>query len=121
MRVLIVEDEPDQLMIRGMLLRESGFEVAEAATGAAALEEAATGQIDCAVIDLRLPTEQEGMALIGKLKEQWPELVVMVLTGGSAESVAGRTEMSGVEAVFEKGRSIAPLVERLRGLCRAGE
>lgn len=54
-RVLVVDDEPDQLELLVTLLRRSGCDVIGATTGEQALQRAAAVTPELAVIDLRLP------------------------------------------------------------------
>jgi two-component system, sensor histidine kinase len=55
MRILICEDRADTREMLGDLLRVLGYDVVEAATGAAALEHLLAGAIHTAFIDIGLP------------------------------------------------------------------
>ncbi len=79
--VLLVEDEPLVRMATGELLRDSGFEVSEAASAeeALALFEAG-GQFDCVVTDHLMPGIT-GVELARKLRASHPGLPVMLLSG----------------------------------------
>jgi CheY-like chemotaxis protein len=68
MKVLVADDDPDQLSLRSMLLERSGFQTMGAADPVSAAELAASQKPECAVIDLRLPTEERGLWLISELK-----------------------------------------------------
>jgi len=52
-RILAVDDNPAALYATTRVLRSAGYEVAEATTGAAALE--AAGRADLVVLDVNLP------------------------------------------------------------------
>ena len=54
-RVLIVDDDHDNREAYRMLLEASGYEVAEADDGAAALRDAATSMPSAVVTDIRMP------------------------------------------------------------------
>ena len=117
MTVLVVEDEPDQLTIRSLLLRQSGFTVVEAESDRAAMAAVELQLIDCAVVDLRLPTERDGCRLIRYLKESNPDIAIVILTGSLRTGAVGRwPEMALVERVFGKGESAAPLLQYLRSV-----
>ena len=64
MRVLLADDDPDQLSLRCMLLERSGFEAMGAGDYVSAVELAAIQKPECAVVDLRLPTEELGLRLV---------------------------------------------------------
>ncbi len=68
MKVLIADDDREQLSLRGMLLRQNGIETIEAGDEVSAVELAMSQHPDCAIIDLRLPTEELGLRLIRELK-----------------------------------------------------
>jgi DNA-binding NarL/FixJ family response regulator len=80
-RLLIVDDHPivrDGL--RAVFAGEPGIVVAgEAANGAEAVEAAARGTIDVALMDLRMP-EMDGVQAIRRLREVSPGTRVLVLT-----------------------------------------
>ncbi len=80
-RLLIVDDHPivrDGL--RAVFAGEPGIDVAgEAANGAEAVEAAARGGIDVALMDLRMP-EMDGVRAIRRLREVSPGTRVLVLT-----------------------------------------
>lgn len=113
MKVLVVEDDPDQLLLRGMLLRESGFETLEESDPIAALEAAATYKPECAILDLRLPTEQRGLQLIRDLKTLDPAICIFVLTGGDPTRFARYPERTLVDEIVVKGSSFANLTQKL--------
>ncbi len=93
--LLIVDDEP---MIRRTLryqFEQLDWEVAEAATGAAALDAAASTEPDVVLLDVRLP-DADGLDVLVKLREMVPCAVVIVMTAH------GDVEMA-VEAVRSRG------------------
>ncbi len=79
-RVLLIDDDEDQLAIREMILQAHGHEVRTASTAEAAFALACIWPPHVIVMDLRLPTAVEGRALIHQLPA--PERVI-VLTGDS--------------------------------------
>jgi CheY-like chemotaxis protein len=114
MKVLVVDDDLDQLLLRGMLLRQSGFETAEATDIESAMEMAAAYKPQLAVVDLRMPTEELGLSLIRKLKTLDPAIKLFVLTGADPDRFARHAERQLVEAVLRKGSS-GQLTATLRG------
>jgi ActR/RegA family two-component response regulator len=113
-RVLVVDDDADQLSIRSILLARYGLDPQIALDRPSALQLAEAQEFACAVVDLGLPSEAEGLLLIEGLKALRPSLRVVVLTGRSA----GRTKaIEGVEAIFEKGMPSGRLMVFVRALC----
>ncbi len=119
MRILLADDDEDQLALRSMLLARSGFQTLEAADHNLAVEIATAEKPECAVVDLRFPTEDVGLQLIRELKNIDSNMHVFVLTGGDPERFAQRPERKLVDHVIVKGSSSAYLLQKLRIL--AGE
>ncbi len=78
-RVLVVDDEEGARSGLEKLLRLEGYEVDTAPDGLAALERAAEQPPDVVVTDLKMP-RMDGMALMERLRAQWPGMPVIVVT-----------------------------------------
>ena len=86
LRLLIVDDDEPLRETLAHRFRRLGMAVAEAADGEAALARAGQTVCDVALLDLHLPG-MTGIELLGKLKERWPGLEAIMLTGhGSIET-----------------------------------
>lgn len=120
MRILLADDDRDQLALRSMLLARSGFETLEAADRSSAIKLAAEEKPECAVIDLRFPTEDIGLHLIRELKNLDSSMHVFVLTGGDPDQFARRPERELVDRVIVKGASSAYLLQQLKALAGRG-
>lgn len=118
MKVLVADDDVDQLFVRSMLLRQNGFEPIEAADVASALQNAYLHKPECAIIDLRLPTEELGLRLIRELKTFDSTIHVFVLTGGDARGLSTRFEEGLVDEIVLKGSGSAYLIEKLKAVAR---
>jgi DNA-binding NtrC family response regulator len=116
MKVLVADDDGDQLSLLAMLLNRSGFEAIAAADGVAAAELAAAEKPECAVVDLRLPTEERGLWLIGELKRLDPAIHIIVLTGGNPERLARQTAADLIEEIIVKGAASGALIRKLKSL-----
>jgi DNA-binding response OmpR family regulator len=113
-KVLIAEDDPDQLELRSLLLSQSGFEAIPARDSAAALRAAAHHKPECAVVDLRLPAEEQGLGLIRALKALDAAMRIIVLTGMDGARLKRLPESALVDEVIVKGSSSVQLVETIR-------
>jgi DNA-binding response OmpR family regulator len=114
MKVLIAEDDPDQLELRTLLLSRSGFEAIPVGDSATALRAAAAKKPDCAVVDLRFPAEEHGLGLIRELKRLDAAMRIIVLTGANAERFKRLPEKALVDEVIVKGSSSSRLIETIR-------
>jgi DNA-binding response OmpR family regulator len=81
--VLLVEDDPLQLMDASAALREAGFEVAEASTiKAAQAHLAARPELVAMIADVDLTGEPlSGFTLAKAVAARWPELAIMIVSG----------------------------------------
>jgi two-component system response regulator RegA len=118
--LLIVEDDA---VLRGRLaraMRDRGFEVREAADGAAALTLAREDPPEHAVVDLRMPGVS-GLEVVQGLKEIDPSTLVVVLTGygsiataleavrlGATHYLSKPVDADQIVAVFERGDAQVP-------------
>lgn len=119
MKILLADDDRDQLDLRSLLIEKKGFETIAVTTADAALQEAKAQRPQCAVIDLKIPTEAAGLALIRALKEIDAAIRVFVLTGSDAKRIHTLPEMTLVEEVILKGSPIAYLLKKLGELVNA--
>lgn len=119
MKILLADDDRDQLDLRSLLIEKKGFETIAVTTADAALQEAKAQRPQCAVIDLKIPTEAAGLALIRALKEIDAAIRVFVLTGSDAKRIHTLPEMTLVEEVILKGSPIAYLLKKLGELVSA--
>ncbi|RII31486.1 MAG: Fis family transcriptional regulator [Geobacter sp.] len=85
-KILIIDDEAFIRENVERILTDAGYQACSAASGSEALELVAGEDIDLALLDLNLGTEN-GIDLLKSMKELDPDLLVIVITGyGSVES-----------------------------------
>jgi CheY-like chemotaxis protein len=114
LRVLIADDDEDQLIVRSLLLECAGFSVARASDVVAALRSAEANQPDCAIVDLRLPTEAAGLSLLRDLRTLNGKLELFVLTGADPKSLMASPEAKLVREVLLKPVPSGRLIECLK-------
>ncbi len=115
----MAEDDRDQLAVRAMLLRQSGFEPIAAVDTRSALSAAAAGHPACAIVDLRFPTEESGLRLIRDLKRFDAGLHIFVLTGADPAKLNARPERALIDEVIIKGSPASKLIEKLKKVAGA--
>jgi two-component system OmpR family response regulator len=115
--VLVVDDEPVLAEMVSMALRYEGWNIATAGDGAAALESARSQRPDVVVLDVMLP-DMSGLDVLRKLREESPQLPVLLLTAKDAveDRIAGLT--AGGDDYVTKPFSLEEVVLRLRALLR---
>ena len=100
--VLIVDDEPNIRRMVGALLRSEGYEVRDAPDGAGALAQALDVEPDVVLLDLMMPGELDGMQVLARLREQRPELPVVMMSGRAELADAVRATKLGAAQFLEK-------------------
>lgn len=86
-KILIIDDDRDMCLLLKRFLTRHGFEVLEAYSGKKALELLETVEPDLAMCDFRLE-DMEGNVLLGKIKEKYPHVPVIIITGYSDIKIA---------------------------------
>ena len=100
--VLIVDDEPNIRRMVGALLASEGYEVREAPDGARGVAAATESEPDLALVDLMMPGELDGMAVLTALRERTPDVPVVMMSGRAGLSDAVRATKLGAFTFLEK-------------------
>ena len=77
--ILVVDDEPNYLIILSELLRDEGYEVFTAGQGEEALQVVKETDLDLIITDMRMPG-MDGMELLKTVKAGNPDLPVIMIT-----------------------------------------
>lgn len=115
--ILVVDDEAVLAEMVSMALRYEGWTVRTAGDGAAALAAAREERPDAVLLDVMLP-DMSGLEVLGSLREQHPQLPVLLLTAKDAveDRIAGLS--AGGDDYVTKPFSLEEVVLRLRSLLR---
>ena len=112
-RILIVEDNADSRELLVLLLRRLGYEVAEAATGLAAIEQTRATRPDLIIMDLGLPgiTGDEATARL-KADPSTRDIPVIVNTAFNKEAaLVERAIAVGAAEILYKPTNLKVLLE----------
>ncbi|WP_369056545.1 response regulator transcription factor [Kineococcus terrestris] len=115
-RVLVVDDEPGLRRALAINLSARGYEVTTAATGAQALELAASAHPDVVLLDLGLP-DLDGLDVLAGVRG-WSDVPVVVLTARSSAVAAVDALDGGADDFVEKPFAMDVLLARLRAALR---
>lgn len=100
--VLIVDDEPNIRRMVGALLASEGYEVRDAADGAAALAQVRDSVPDVVLLDLMMPGGHDGLTTLERLRELAPDVPVVMMSGKAGLSDAVTATKSGAFNFLEK-------------------
>lgn len=116
-KILLVED--DELFRLGLHMRlqqEPGFEIiAEAEDGETAVESAKHQPVDVVVLDVGLPGIG-GIEACRQIKQQHPNLPVLVLTSRTQKSLIARLIEAGAQGYCLKGVAAETLILAIRSV-----
>lgn len=107
-KILLVEDNPgDVVLLREMLdpfhSRDSDYELAEAPRLASAIKHLQESDFDVVLLDLSLPDSQ-GIATVARVKDAWPNVPIVVLTGYDDDNIATDALRRGAQDYLVKGQ-----------------
>lgn len=91
--VLVVDDIPDWQITMGGILRDHGYTVSTAGSLDESIALLAENRFDLALLDLRLDEtdedNQDGLKLAKFIRERWPDMKIIVITGYGTRDVVG--------------------------------
>jgi len=111
-RILIIEDEQPIRRLLRISLESHGYQVAEATTAAAGLQQAISQPPDAVVLDLGLP-DQDGLQVINRIRE-WSRVPIIVLSARGRESDKIVALDAGADDYLTKPFSVGELLARVR-------
>jgi two-component system KDP operon response regulator KdpE len=115
-RVLVCDDELQILRALRVILGDAGFEVTTAGTAQDALDRAAVGPVDAAILDLVLP-DGNGVDVCRSIRE-WSEMPILVLSAVGEEEQKVLALEAGADDYVTKPFGPKELVARLRAALR---
>ena len=114
--MLVVDDEPQILRALETTLRAAGYEVDTAATGEAALTQAAVRPPDAVILDLVLPGKS-GVEVSRELRE-WTQVPILILSAVGEEHEKVAALDAGADDYVTKPFGLDELLARLRASLR---
>lgn len=115
-RVLLLDDEPDNLLLRSTILRQHGYHVEPATTVAEA--KALLHEIDIAVLDYHLGAGQFGTEVAAALREERPQVPILILSAKLERHFGGVEDMhllKGQSSIEELVAALRQFESKLRG------
>jgi DNA-binding NtrC family response regulator len=80
MRILVVDDEDIVLESCQAVFELEGFEALLVPSADKALDAMKNNDFDLLLVDVKMP-KKDGMYLMRKIKEQWPDIPIIVMSG----------------------------------------
>lgn len=107
-KILLVDDNKGQRVTLESILKRSGFSVTSADCGTAALNAAQQDQFAAALLDIKMP-DITGIDVLRELKQNQPEMTVIMMTGYAETEYAIDALNAGASAYVLKPANIEQL------------
>ncbi len=111
-KVLIVDDEPRMCESLSMLLAKNDYDIRTATSGSEAMGWMTKEAFDAAILDIMLP-DMSGHQLMEYLKDRFPEIYVIMITGNASLDSALQALRQGAFDYLKKPFEFAQLVNTL--------
>jgi two-component system NtrC family response regulator len=118
--ILIVDDEKDIGWVIGQILRESGYEVVTASSGAECLDrfKEYAGEIPIVLLDHKLP-DASGIDLIEPMKKFSPKTKFVIITAFGTPAMKKLALEKGATEVLDKPFRVERMLKMVRLACEA--
>jgi CheY-like chemotaxis protein/anti-sigma regulatory factor (Ser/Thr protein kinase) len=107
--ILVVDDSLVDRRLAGRLLEKEGWQVSYAADGAQALDSMSRLLPQAVLTDLQMPV-MDGLALVERMRKEFPRIPVILMTGQGSEEVAVLALKAGAANYVSKRRQVIDLV-----------
>lgn len=123
--VLVVDDHPDVRLALNMLLRTENIASVQVESPAAAMVAVSTKVFSCAVLDLNYGADttsgHDGLALVARLREEYPDLPLLVMTAWGSVEIAVKAMQLGAADFIEKPWNNMRMLHSVRSQIALGQ
>ncbi|MBI1920928.1 MAG: sigma-54-dependent Fis family transcriptional regulator [Geobacter sp.] len=117
--ILVVDDEESIRSSLGGILEDEGYRLLFATNGVEALEVAKKESPDLVLLDIWMP-QMDGLETLQRLKELYPSLTVVMMSGHGTVETAVRSTKLGAYDFIEKPLSLEKVVLTVKNALDAG-
>lgn len=118
-RILLVDDEPELLLVTGRLLTGLGYDVATASSGEKALGMVEASPPDLVILDMVMPG-MDGETTLRRIRELAPDQKVIILSGFAEPEQVKAVRKLGILAYIRKPFDLGSMSSAIRAAL-AGE
>ena len=113
MKILVIDDEPVILNSCRKVLEEDGFDVYLVPSADEALKAMKKEVFDLLLVDVKMP-KHDGIYLMQKVKEKWPDVPIIVMSGYPTPDTITDGAKMGADAFIAKPFTPDELLETIR-------
>ena len=118
--ILIVDDQQGIRMLLNEVFKKEGFTTYLAANGFDAIKIAQENELDCVLLDMKIPG-MDGLEILARLKEEHPDLPVMMMTAYVEQHMMDTANELGVLKYFTKPFNIFEVRDEVNKLVEKAE
>jgi len=118
-QILILDDEPIVCKRLRPAFQKAGYEVETFTDSASAMARIEAKQFDIVITDLKMQGT-DGMQLLSRTKEIWPDTKVIVITGFATSETAKESMRKGAFDFIAKPFKLNDILDTVRRLMAAG-
>lgn len=120
MKIMMVDDDPSLVKMITFLLKDEGYDVISATTGAEALQILQQQWVDMVILDIMLPRGMDGFEICRRVRETNRVPIIMLSAKGSTEDRV-RGLLDGADDYLPKPCEPAELLARVKALARRSQ
>ena len=120
MKILVIDDEPVILNSCRKVLEEDGFDVYLVPSADEALKAMKKEVFDLLLVDVKMP-KHDGIYLMQKVKEKWPDVPIIVMSGYPTPDTITDGAKMGADAFIAKPFTPDELLETIRQVIQKEE
>ena len=115
-RVLVIDDDIPTCHVLRQALERAGYDVVEAHEGHAGVQHCQKSHFDVVITDMLMP-DKEGLGMIQELRQNFPELKIIAISGGSyvgTRSILDVARHFGAQSTLQKPFGLRQMLETLQ-------
>ncbi|MBW1674892.1 MAG: response regulator [Deltaproteobacteria bacterium] len=120
MKILVIDDEPVILNSCRKVLEEDGFDVYLVPSADEALKAMKKEVFNLLLVDVKMP-KHDGIYLMQKVKEKWPDVPIIVMSGYPTPDTITDGAKMGADAFIAKPFTPDELLETIRQVIQKEE
>ena len=115
-RMLLVDDEENFLVSASKVFRRQGITILTAVSGAMALTVIQNNPVDVVILDVKMPG-MDGMTTLKRIKSEYPDIKVLLLTGHATTESADEGMRYGASGYLVKPVDLDELLYKAENAC----
>lgn len=113
MKILVVEDEPVNMMLMTFILNDEGHEPIEAFTGAEGITKTFDSKPDIVLMDLKLP-DLDGFEATRRIREKNKSVPIIAVTSFSMDDVREKFDKAGFNGYIQKPFNPSTIMDEIK-------